>query len=306
MHGGSLRQSPKHQETPSEHCCWVWLKEIERTRARARGPRIRSLPCMRLARAPYLLQHMPPLTTLGRAPKAPTLPSCSVLSMPDTGIYEDVPSLPQRRHPKHLPMPHTVSPVPLLCPGGPHMRLFPATWLSPPRSLFLESALTRPLHNALVPLYNSVSLSCGSTGAKPTDMVWWCQCLNLGLGKPCPAAPESFCAFKPPGGQLLVCFPGKHLLHPRQAAWCWGPSHEQGRPRMSAHSPERQTDAKQVITSLMDAAEEKQREPGEGQEGAAATRSLLCPRSQQPRPSGRPQAALQRPGKSCSTPWARD
>lgn len=37
---------------------------------------------------------------------------------------------------------------------------------------------------------------------------------------------------------------------------------------MRTHRPEKQTDAKQVITSVMDATEGKQREPRDGTEGA--------------------------------------
>lgn len=86
-------------------------------------------------------------------------------------------------------------------------------------------------------------------------------------GTPSPAVPKSVRTFTEPARRLFVCFPNKHLLHPRQAARCWGPSHERGQTR-SAHSPEKQTDAKQVITSMMDATEEKQREPWEGTGGS--------------------------------------
>lgn len=112
----------------------------------------------------------------------------------------------------------------------------------------------------------------------PTNM---CSC-GAGAQTPAsgllsPAAPQSVRVFTPPTRHLLVCFPRKHLLHPRQAAQCWGPSHEQGQRRMRVCSPEKQTDAKQVITSLMDAMEEKQRELWEGnRRGPPTALPSLC------------------------------
>lgn len=109
--------------------------------------------------------------------------------------------------------------------------------------------------------------------------------------------------FIQPARRLFVCFPNKHLLRPRQAAGCRGPSHEQGQPRMRTRSPEKQTDAQQVITNVMDATEEEQRElqerTGGGHQCPICARFYSPPASKAP-PT--PRACLRPPGLQTSLP----